>query len=90
MGIGLNFAVVAFGGTTPLVTAAVVSASGDDPMPAYHLMPAGVIELITVKFLPESTRVPLNGSQPMVGSDEEQRELASTTEELHREARQKV
>jgi MHS family proline/betaine transporter-like MFS transporter len=34
--------------------------------------------------------VPLNGSQPMVGSKEEQRELLSTSEELYRSTRQKV
>ncbi|WP_330284883.1 MFS transporter [Streptomyces sp. NBC_00588] len=90
MGIGFNFAVAAFGGTTPLVTAALVSVTGDDLMPAYYLILAGVIGLITVKFLPESAQVPLNGSQPMVGSEEEQRELLSTSEELYRSTRQKV
>lgn len=90
MGIGFNFAVAAFGGTTPLVTAALVNASGDDLMPAYYLMLAGVIGLITVKFLPESAQVPLNGSQPMVGSEDEQRELLSSAEALYRSTRQKV
>ncbi|MGY6023529.1 MFS transporter [Streptomyces spinosirectus] len=90
MGIGFNVAVAAFGGTTPLVTAALVSATGDDLMPAYYLMVAGAIGLITVKFLPESAQVPLHGSQPMVGSEEEQRELLSTSEELYRSTRQKV
>ncbi|EYT82346.1 MFS transporter [Streptomyces sp. Tu 6176] len=87
MGIGFNFAVAAFGGTTPLVTAALVSATGDDLMPAYYLMLAGVIGLVTVKFLPESAQVPLSGSQPMVGSEEEQRELVSTSAELYRATR---
>ncbi|WP_051812757.1 MFS transporter [Streptomyces sp. NRRL S-340] len=87
MGIGFNFAVAAFGGTTPLVTAALVNATGDDLMPAYYLMLAGVIGLVTVKFLPESAQVPLHGSQPMVGSEEEQRELLSTSEELYRATR---
>ncbi|MFF9396083.1 MFS transporter [Streptomyces griseoluteus] len=83
MGIGFNFAVAAFGGTTPLVTAALVDITGDDLMPAYYLMLAGVIGLITVKFLPESAQVPLRGSQPMVGSDEERRELITTSKELY-------
>ncbi|NUP61482.1 MAG: glycine betaine/L-proline transporter ProP [Nonomuraea sp.] len=90
MGIGFNIAVAAFGGTTPLVTAALVSVTGDDLMPAYYLMLAGVIGLVTVKFLPESAQVPLHGSQPMVGSEDEQRELLSTSEELYRSTRQKV
>jgi MFS transporter, MHS family, proline/betaine transporter len=88
MGIGFNIAVAAFGGTTPLVTEALISVTGDDLMPAYYLMLAGVIGLVTVKFLPESAQVPLNGSQPMVGSREEQRELISTSTELYRVTRE--
>ncbi|MFD3618803.1 MFS transporter [Streptomyces sp. NPDC058676] len=84
MGIGFNFAVAAFGGTTPLVTEALVSVTGNDLVPAYYLMLAGVIGLVTVKFLPETAQVPLNGSQPMVGSREEQRELISTSTDLYR------
>ncbi|MGW1811825.1 glycine betaine/L-proline transporter ProP [Streptomyces sp. NPDC002078] len=83
MGIGFNFAVSAFGGTTPLVTAALVTATGDDLMPAYYLMLAGVIGLLTVKFLPETAQVPLKGSQPMVGSREERRELITVSRELY-------
>ncbi|GHA49186.1 MULTISPECIES: MFS transporter [Streptomyces] len=83
MGIGFNIAVAAFGGTTPLVTAALVSLTGDDLMPAYYLMLAGAIGLLTVRFLPESAQVPLKGSQPMVGSREERRELISASQELY-------
>ncbi|MGW2212055.1 MFS transporter [Streptomyces sp. NPDC001781] len=83
MGIGFNFSVAAFGGTTPLVTAALVNATGDELMPAYYLMLAGLIGLVTVKFLPESAQVPLRGSQPMVGSNEERRELITTSKELY-------
>ncbi|MEV0093974.1 MFS transporter [Streptomyces sp. NPDC050738] len=84
MGIGFNFAVAAFGGTTPLVTEALVSVTGNNLMPAYYLILAGVIGLVTVKFLPESAQMPLDGSQPMVGSREEQRELITTSQDLYR------
>ncbi|PAZ16522.1 MFS transporter [Streptomyces sp. SA15] len=87
MGIGFNFAVAAFGGTTPLVTEALVHVTGNDLMPAFYLMAAGAIGLVTVKFLPENAQVPLNGSQPMVGSEEEQRELITTSTDLYRVAR---
>ncbi|MBC2869633.1 MFS transporter [Streptomyces mexicanus] len=87
MGIGFNIAVAAFGGTTPLVTAALVGATGNDLMPAFYLMLAGVIGLVTVKFLPESAQVPLRGWQPMVGSVEERRELLTTVEALYRASR---
>ncbi|MFF3497146.1 glycine betaine/L-proline transporter ProP [Streptomyces sp. NPDC002795] len=88
MGIGFNFAVAAFGGTTPLVTEALVNATGNKLMPAYYLMAAGVIGLVTVKFLPESAQLPLNGSQPMVGSKEEQKELIDTSQDLYRYAKE--
>ncbi|MGX4694259.1 MFS transporter [Streptomyces sp. JNUCC 63] len=87
MGIGFNVAVAAFGGTTPLATAALVHATGNDMMPAFYLMAAGAIGLVTVKFLPESAQVPLNGSQPMVGSVEERRELVTTSQALYDHAR---
>lgn len=90
MGIGFNIAVAAFGGTTPLVTAALVDATGNDMMPAFYLMVAGVIGLVTVKFLPESAQVPLNGSPPMVGSAEERRELVTTSQALYDQARSRL
>lgn len=52
-------------------------------MPAYCLMLAGVIGLLTVKFLPETAQVPLKGSRPMVGSREERRELITVSRELY-------
>ncbi|WP_420037537.1 MFS transporter [Streptomyces sp. cg28] len=88
MGIGFNFAVAAFGGTTPLITETLVNATGDKLIPAYYLMVAGVIGLITVKFLPESAQLPLNGSQPMVASAEEQQELIDTSQDLYQYAKQ--
>ena len=88
MGIGFNIAVAAFGGTTPLVTEALVNVTGDDLMPACYLMPAGVSGLVTVKFLPETAQVPLNGSQPMVGSRAERQELITTSQELYRVSEQ--
>ncbi|MFJ3644692.1 MFS transporter [Streptomyces murinus] len=83
MGIGFNVAVAAFGGTTPLVTEALVNLTGDNLAPAYYLMLAGVIGLITVRFLPESAQMPLNGSRPMVGSRQEEQELISASKDLY-------
>ncbi|MFE5829352.1 glycine betaine/L-proline transporter ProP [Streptomyces sp. NPDC056508] len=88
MGIGFNFAVAAFGGTTPLVTEALVNATGNDMIPAYYLMLAGAIGLVTIRFLPESAGLPLRGSQPMVGSREERKELIDTSRDLVRYAGQ--
>ena len=38
MGIAYNFAVAIFGGTTPFIIAALITATGNDMMPAYYLM----------------------------------------------------
>ncbi|MEU3294693.1 MFS transporter [Streptomyces longwoodensis] len=84
MGIGFNIAVAAFGGTTPLVTAALVDVTGNDLVPAYYLIAAGIIGLVTVRFLPESAQVPLKGSPPMVGSKQERQELITTSGRLYR------
>lgn len=84
MGIGFNIAVAAFGGTTPLVTAALVDVTGNDLVPAYYLIAAGIIGLVTVRFLPESAQVPLKGSPPMVGSKQEREELITTSGRLYR------
>ncbi|NDK23042.1 MFS transporter [Streptomyces sp. TR1341] len=83
MGIGFNVAVAAFGGTTPLVTEALVNLTGDNLAPAYYLMLAGAIGLITARFLPETAQMPLNGSRPMVGSRQEEQELISTSQDLY-------
>lgn len=71
------------------MTAALVTATGDDLMPAYYLMLAGFIGLLTVRFLPETAQVPLKGSQPMVGSREERRELITVSRELYTLVRQR-
>ncbi|MGW7242727.1 hypothetical protein [Streptomyces sp. NPDC054804] len=55
------------------MTGALVNVTGDDLMPACYLMPAGVIGLLTVRFLPESGRCRSTGPT-MVGSRAEQRE----------------
>ncbi|WP_036566432.1 glycine betaine/L-proline transporter ProP [Nocardia sp. BMG51109] len=80
MGISFNIAVSAFGGTTPLANAALVEGTGDLMMPAYYLMISGVIGLVAALFLKESSLLPLKGSQPMVDTEEEAKELVDTSE----------
>lgn len=82
MGIGFNFSVAAFGGTTPLFTEALVDTVGNNLVPGCYLIVSGLIGLVAVHFMPESAGVPLHGSQPMVGSEKEARELISTSQEL--------
>ncbi|MDN8039115.1 glycine betaine/L-proline transporter ProP [Burkholderia vietnamiensis] len=75
LAIGFNVSVSLFGGTTPLVTAWLVDRTRDLMMPAYYLMGASFIGIVSVLALRESARRPLPGSTPCVGSRAEAQEL---------------
>ncbi|WP_327201774.1 glycine betaine/L-proline transporter ProP [Williamsia sterculiae] len=75
LSIGFNIAVSAFGGTTPLVTSALVSGTGNNLMPGFYLVISGVIGLIAVVFLRETATHPLEGSPPQVDDPEEAAEV---------------
>ena len=71
LAIGFNVSVSLFGGTTPLLTAWLVDKTHNVMVPAYYLMAAGVIGLITVFTLRETARKPLRGSTPAVATKAE-------------------
>jgi MHS family proline/betaine transporter-like MFS transporter len=75
--IGFNIAVSAFGGTTPLIAAALVESTGNLLMPGFMLIVAGIIGAISVYAIRETASKPLVGSGPNVSSEEEARALAS-------------
>lgn len=75
LAIGFNLSVSLFGGTTPLMTTWLVEKSGNLLMPAYYLMGAAVIGLITVFFTRETAQKPLHGSAPAVASRAEAHKL---------------
>ncbi|KRE86600.1 MFS transporter [Arthrobacter sp. Soil764] len=81
MGIAYNFAVAIFGGTTPFIVAALISATGNDMMPAYYLMATSLVGAIAIYFLKESANRPLPGSMPSVDTQAEARELVATQDE---------
>ena len=81
MGIAYNFAVAIFGGTTPFIVAALISATGNDMMPAYYLMGTSAIGAVAIYFLKESAQMPLPGSMPSVDTQAEARELVATQDE---------
>ena len=80
LSIAFNISVSLFGGTTPLVTAWLVERTGDPLVPAYYLMGAAVIGLITMLFVNETANLPLRGSPPAVGSEEEAHALVKGDE----------
>ncbi|MFU9135622.1 glycine betaine/L-proline transporter ProP [Erwinia tasmaniensis] len=75
LAIGFNLSVSLFGGTTPLITTWLVSTTHNLMMPAYYLMGAGVIGVITVFTMRETARKPLNGSAPAVANEAEAHKL---------------
>ncbi|RFU87150.1 proline/glycine betaine transporter ProP [Streptomyces triticagri] len=77
LSIGFNLSVSLFGGTTPLVVAALISATGNKLMPAFYTMLAGLVGLVAALAMKETARRPLEGSPPSVASDEEARELVA-------------
>lgn len=74
--IGFNIAVALFGGTTPLISQALVGMTGNNLAPAFLLMAAGIVGLIAVYFTRESARRALPGAPPTATTTEEARETA--------------
>ncbi|WP_068088469.1 glycine betaine/L-proline transporter ProP [Novosphingobium rosa] len=66
LSIAFNISVTLFGGTTPLVTAWLVERTGDPMMPAYYMMGAALIGLVTMLTVRETAGLPLRGSPPAV------------------------
>ncbi|SAK43471.1 general substrate transporter [Caballeronia hypogeia] len=80
LAIGFNVSVSLFGGTTPLVTAWLVDATGNLMMPAYYLMAASVIGMVSVFAMRETAQTSLLGSGPCVATRAEA--LALTRKKL--------
>jgi MHS family proline/betaine transporter-like MFS transporter len=57
--IGYNLSTSIFGGTAGLVIETLITLTGNTYVPAYYLMGAGVIGLIPVMLMPETSQVPM-------------------------------
>ncbi|MFF3492209.1 MFS transporter [Streptomyces sp. NPDC002795] len=66
LSIAFNLSVSLFGGTTAVVNALLVQATGDVNVPGYYLMAAGAIGAVAAYFAAESAGRPLPGSAPAV------------------------
>jgi len=75
LAIGFNVSVSLFGGTTPLMTAWLVDVTQNLMMPAYYMMGAAVIGIVSVVALAETARQPLLGSPPAVATRREAHQL---------------
>ncbi|KXV69451.1 MFS transporter [Acetobacter malorum] len=82
LSVAFNVSVSLFGGTTPLVTAWLVKRTGMLDMPAWYLMGAALIGALTMLTVRETARLPLRGSPPAVGSDDEAERLMNGKQRL--------
>ncbi|AFC84562.1 glycine betaine/L-proline transporter ProP [Frateuria aurantia] len=82
LSIAFNVSVSLFGGTTPLATAWLIEKTHNTMVPAYYLMVAGVIGVITILCVRETAGRPLRGSPPAVGSRSEAREVLAGDDPL--------
>ncbi len=88
LSIAYNISVSLFGGTTPLLASFLVEKTGNTLVPAFYLMVAGAIGLVSTFFLHETAGRPLRGSGPMVETHDEAREMvARSRTEAGRHAR---
>ena len=75
LAISFNLSVSVFGGTTPLINAWLVNKTGNVMVPAYYMLATGIVGLLTVWTISETSRKPLKGSPPAVASQKEARHL---------------
>ncbi|WP_430591686.1 MFS transporter [Humidisolicoccus flavus] len=71
MGLAYNVSVSLFGGTTPLISEALIQLTGNSYMPAFYVMFFAVVASIALLSMKESARRPLLGSMPTVETQAE-------------------
>lgn len=85
LAIAFNVSISLFCGTTSTIMTSLISLTGNLMWPAYWLIIAGVIGLISLRFLPESNGRPMWGSNPAA---ESKKAAAIHAEELNKEIEQ--
>ena len=75
MAIGYNISTALFGGTALYVNDALIAATGSNLMPAYYMILASVVGLISIRFAIETAGCSLRGTQ-VPGTPESEAEIA--------------
>jgi MHS family proline/betaine transporter-like MFS transporter len=78
LGLAYNLGNAAFGGTAPLIVGALIASTGNVQIPAYYLIGASLLGLLSILGLKETGSRPLNGSLPNAETEREAEELVST------------
>ncbi|MEU5564975.1 MFS transporter [Micromonospora musae] len=71
LSVTYNISTSLFGGTTPLVAAALVDGTHSLIAPAFLLVAAGLVGGVAVYFAPETARRPMPAAPPVVATEEE-------------------
>lgn len=75
LAITFNISVSLFGGTTPLVMSWLIKITENPMVPAYYIMAACIIGILTMFFVKETTGKALRGSAPAVEEKQEAVEI---------------
>lgn len=75
MGLAFNVSVSMFGGTTPLISQALIDITGVQLMPAFWVMAFSLLFAVAMRWLDETAGTPLMGSFPTVEEQAEAVEL---------------
>jgi MHS family proline/betaine transporter-like MFS transporter len=81
LSISFNVSVSLFAGTTSLVVGTLVGVTGDLNWPAYYLIIAGLIGVVSVWFLQEPNGRRMWGSPPAAASREEAEQVIARSED---------
>jgi MHS family proline/betaine transporter-like MFS transporter len=78
--VAYNVAVSLFGGTAPLISQALIAATGNTLMPAFYIMLFAALGLIALLTMRETAKRPLFGSVPTVETPAEAAALVERQE----------
>ncbi|MDH6622450.1 MFS family permease [Streptomyces sp. LBL] len=78
LSVGYNLSTSLFGGTTPLVITALISATGSELLPAFYSMAAALVGTVAVACMKETAGKPLAGSPPSVATPQEAADLVES------------
>jgi MHS family proline/betaine transporter-like MFS transporter len=91
LSITYNVSASLFGGTTPLIVAQLIRATGNTLIPAYYMIGACLIGMVIITFfVKETAGKPLRGSVPAVESKHEARRVQSADRPLWWKPERKV
>jgi MHS family proline/betaine transporter-like MFS transporter len=66
--IGYSVSTAAFGGTAPLIIAALIAGTGNNTIPAYYVMAAAAIAIVPILLMPETAGKSISDATEIPGT----------------------